>query len=408
MGMGRAVLVVAALLAACTGDDGEPLTVGDEAPTAGVATTGTSGGDDTALAVPRCDDVPRLDAAPVDGPLSDDPEVAAWQQQRADYGLPSDEASTRAAAASPRSPDAASYGNAITDEEAVAFEADNSRLGDLAGPLQGELIDVEPTFAGLWIDNGRRQVTAAFTEGVAARQAEYDERFGPGVVRVIEVERSSAELAARQEEVGEWLRTSGIRFNGTSSGVLRNAVEIFLFALDPADIQRIADEVGSEGLCVSGAEPAEVVPEGPQPLEGDGWRLLADEPGAGVPYDTGFARDDVAYEALWAEIGLDAPRPAVDFGTEVVVWFGPAVSGSCADIRLDGISIDAAEATLFPLIVLPGGARGCTGDANPHAYVVAVQRTALPGDRFTITLGEGTPPSDCCPEATTEVDLRAE
>ena len=172
----------------------------------------------------------------------------------------------------------------------------------------------------------------------------------------------------------------------------------------PELVAAIAEAVPADTVCVEGAEPSDVVPDGPQPQSGDGWRLLADEPGKGLPYATGFADDSAELANLWATVGLEGPIPEIDFAEEAVAWFGPAVSGSCSDIRLDDVVFDAATAVLSPVIVQPGGARACTSDANPHAYIVALDRSRLP-NRFTVSIGA--PNEECCPEGTTQVDLDA-
>ena len=55
-----------------------------------------------------------------------------------------------------------------------------------------------------------------------------------------------------------------------------------------------------------------------------------------------------------------------------------------------------------PLLLLRW--RGCTDDANPHAYVVAVERARLP-ERFTISVRPDGVSEECCPESETEVEL---
>ena len=208
--------------------------------------------------------------------------------------------------------------------------------------------------------------------------------------------------AGRGSEAASRTWTSlGIRYAGIGSGNLQNIVPVDLEVLDPEVVAGLAAAVPTGTVCVTGADPADVVPEGPQPEAGDGWRLLADEPGIGMAYATGAATDQAGYDALWAEIGLPGDPPAVDFATEVVLWFGPAVSGSCDEIRLDDVDLDEETATVRPEIVLIGGNRSCTDDANPHAYVVAYERSRLP-QRFTVTVA---PNDQCCPEATTEVEL---
>jgi len=397
-----AVVALGAILTAmaCGDDPSEPVVVGDG------TTTVTPSPEAAELALPRCRDVPEVDPAPVPADPSSDPEVAAWQEQRAEVGLPSDEASTLAAAAAEAEAEAPveDLGFPMTAEEADRFFGHQESNGELATLVQ-EAVGDEPWFAGVWLDNVHHVVGV----GVARvadpdeRQAELDTRFGAGSIRVVAVEHSEAELDAIRQSASAWLEGQDLRDYGLGTALLQNVVRVDLEVLDPARVADLAAAAaGNEGLCVAGAEPDEVVPEGPQPQAGEGWRLLADEPGAGRAYATGFAADDTAYAALWADIGLSGDPPPVDFATEVVAWFGPAVSGSCPEIRLDDVALDEATATLHAEIVLIGGARGCTSDANPHAYVVAVERAILP-DRFTVSIGA--PNTECCPEGTTEAEL---
>jgi hypothetical protein len=385
----RAPLLVSVILAfavGCSGGD-ERVEATDEPST-------------SALALPRCDDVPEVSASSPPAELSADPAVAAWQQARAEVGLPSDEGSTVAAAEAQAVDPVEDLGFPMTAEEAEGFFAHQSGNGDLATEVQ-DAVGGEPWFGGVWLDNVAWSVGVAVTGDAGEHQRELDEQFGAGAVVAYGVERSEADLLALQARVSAHFQREGVG-EGNGVNVLQNVVSVYLEVLDPAVVDALVADVGSEGLCVEGAELAEVVPEGPQPQAGEGWRLLADEPGIGRPYATGFAADPAAYAALWADIGLPGEPPAVDFDTEVVAWFGPAVSGSCPEIRMDDVVFDGATATLHPEIVLIGGARGCTDDANPHAYVVAVDRALLP-DRFTVSVLPPNP--DCCPEGTTEAEL---
>jgi hypothetical protein len=86
--------------------------------------------------VPRC--APRdsrLGEPEIDGPLSEDPEVAESQRQRADMGFPSDEASTREALGNPADEPMHEvyevYEAPVTQEE-VAAERARSELADRA------------------------------------------------------------------------------------------------------------------------------------------------------------------------------------------------------------------------------------------------------------------------------------
>lgn len=259
------------------------------------------------------------------------------------------------------------------------------------------------TFGGFWIDRVDGSFALAFTDQldahVAAVAAIAQNRQ---LVKVVQVEVSEAALLERQAELTPLLGPhSGVY--GTGASPLDGVVSIDVEVYDPAVVDRIVAAVGSRLICVDGPDPRDVVPDGPQPLEGEGWRLLVSAAGRGEPYRTGFADSREGLADLWARLGLAGEPPAVDFEAEAVIYFGPAVSGSCRDIRLDGVEFGAAG--VWPTIVLPGGGRACTADANPHAYLVAVERARLPRRPFTIDLFEDacrTVPG-VCEEQRTEV-----
>ena len=91
-------------------------------------------------------------------------------------------------------------------------------------------------------------------------------------------------------------------------------------------------------------------------------------------------------------------------GSYYFAHFAEGASVSCASVSYFDQSVGSVVLdgdVLRPEIVLPGGSRSCTDDANPHAYVIAYERARLP-ERFTISVA---PNDTCCPEATTEVEL---
>jgi hypothetical protein len=131
-----------------------------------------------------------------------------------------------------------------------------------------------------------------------------------------------------------------------------------------------------------------------QPASGDGWRLLGDG-AVGEPYSVRFAQNLPTFESIWTSLALPGPVPAVDFEREVVVVFGAAVSGSCPEIRFDGIGVVTEPAIFYSRFTYgsdlasqaPGEPlRACTADANPHSFVVAVSRDILPASRFKLRL----------------------
>ena len=243
----------------------------------------------------------------------------------------------------------------------------------------------QPGFEGIWIDRAHLGwITVAFSRDADARQADLEEQFpGDGVVTV-EVEWTNAELEALArravDELGSEL--------GISAGVLPNygVVNIGLGVLSPERLAAVARHFAGERVCVEGIDPAELPPAGPQPLEGEGWRLVADER-TGMPYRTGIAWDAESLRTLWTDASLTGEAPKIDFDAHVVIWFGAVYSGSCPNIRLDDVAVDAARAVVHAVIVSLDAANACTADANPRAFVVTLERRRLPAPPFTVQLG---------------------
>jgi hypothetical protein len=262
----------------------------------------------------------------------------------------------------------------------------------------------QPGFEEIWIDRDHLGwITVAFSTDVDARQRELQERFPDVGAVVVAVDRPIAELHALQERVHEELAP----FIDVSSGidVTRWVVGIGIGVLDAERIAAVEERFAGEPICVEGADPAEVPSAGPQRGAADGWRLLASESGVGEPYRTGIAFDEASYAELWRAIGLpDDRRPAVDFDAEVAIWFGAVFGSGCEDLRLDDVVTDHDRALVHAEIVLGGWPLGCNDDANPHAFVVAVERSHLPSGPFAIQLDAHGPPGGA-PEERTVVDV---
>lgn len=144
----------------------------------------------------------------------------------------------------------------------------------------------------------------------------------------------------------------------------------------------------------------------PPLARGDGWRLLADEL-TGDAYRTGIATDREQYARLWADVGMASEAPSVDFTDEIVVWFG-AVYGSSCPIRLDDvvlgeIMISDDRPVIHSVTVEVDKPTACNDDANPHAFMVAIERSSLPAGPFALQLAETDPPIGV-PEERTLVD----
>lgn len=263
----------------------------------------------------------------------------------------------------------------------------------------------KPGFEGLWIDRDHNGwITVAFSEAAEARQAELPEELpGVGVVAV-QVDWTQAELEQLWDDVFEALQDSGVLQGGTAD-VTTGRVEVWVGELNEENLAPLAPFAGPR-LCVTGVEPSDVIPDVPQPTDGDGWRLLGHDR-TGLSYRTGIATTDQQYAALWDLSGLDSDRPAVDFEFEVVIWFG-AVYGSGCENRMDDVVVDSEAGLVHGEFVIPGVHQACNDDANPKAFVVALRRDRLPEGPFAIQLNATDPPAGVPEERTVvDVDLRS-
>lgn len=262
----------------------------------------------------------------------------------------------------------------------------------------------QPGFESIWIDRDHNGwITVAFSEDAAARQAEVREEFpGVGVV-VVEVPWRLQELQALQGQVQDVVMDLTDEA-GSAIDETKGMVGVHVVILTDEIRETMNDRFAGERVCVDGGDPSDFPEPGPQAESGDGWRLLATEPGVGEVYRTGIATDPEDLRGLWARIGLHAPLAEVDFDNEVVIWFGAVYGSSCPDLRLDDVVIDGS--VVYPLIVLATPHIACTDDANPWAFVVAIDRAKLPKGPFAIQLDSNDPPPGASEERTVvSVDL---
>jgi hypothetical protein len=258
-----------------------------------------------------------------------------------------------------------------------------------------------------WIDRDRHGwVHVGFSDDVEARQADIAARFpGEGIVAVL-VPYAERELREVRRRVADLMG----RFNISGHGIAfhKGVVNVRMTVLEPADIAEITERFLGDPICLSGTRPEDVPPDVPQPIGGDGWRLLAfasDQPGLGA-YRTGIAFDQASYDALWAESGLAPPASPVDFETEVAIWFAAVGSGGC-ELRLDDVVVDPARALVHGEFVstslLP-----CVDIPSSRTFMVALARDRLPAGPFAIQLS-GDDPQGVARRARTivEVDLSA-
>ena len=263
----------------------------------------------------------------------------------------------------------------------------------------------QPGFEDLWIDRDHLGWLAlAFSQEAEARQADLEERFpGVGAV-VIPVDWSLADLEQLQTDVVQAL-SPRFQFN-TGQDIIRGVVTIEFGVLTPDRVAAVEERFAGKRVCISGQDPSEVPQPGPQPVAGEGWRLLGAADETGQPYRTGIAWNEASYQALWNDSGIAGASPAVDFESEVAIWFGAVHGSSCPGLRLEGVVVDEGRAIVHGALVNPEAILGCTADAVPHAFVVAFERSRLPVSPFWIQLGPEDPPGGAAEERTiVEVDL---
>lgn len=245
-----------------------------------------------------------------------------------------------------------------------------------------------PEFVDVWIDRDHNGwVSAGFTDGVAERQAEIEEIFLDDGVVAVHLDWTEAGLADLERRVSAELGDV-IELLGMSVDPLRGYVNVVIPVLSDESLEAIADRFPGERICVEGLEPEDVVPPGPQPQAGEGWRLLYDADEVGDIYRTGIAWDQESLAALLAGIpGLPDVDIDVAFENEVVIWFGAVHGSSCPNLRLDDVVVDGDS--VHADIVNTDNAMACTDDAIPHTYLVGLQRSRLPAPPLFLSLDAG-------------------
>ena len=264
----------------------------------------------------------------------------------------------------------------------------------------------QPGFEELWIDRDHLGwISVGFSQGAEARQEDIERLFPDDGVVAVAVPVTKRELRRLQRQVGGSLSEVTSSWT-TSASVHEGIVEVGVGALTDEVLAFLEERFAGQPLCVDGPDPATLPSPGPQTQKGDGWRLLGADR-VGKTYRTGIAWDDSSLVRLWRRSGLPGDPPAVDFEREVAVWFAHVYGSSCPNQRLDDVLVDTERALLYPFIVDPDAPVMCTDDANPFAFVVAVDRAALPDAPFAIQLGPEDPPSGAPRERTiVEADLR--
>ncbi|MEM9468355.1 MAG: hypothetical protein AAGA90_23505 [Actinomycetota bacterium] len=265
-------------------------------------------------------------------------------------------------------------------------------------------IEARPGFDNQWtdIEAGWRHTVGVTTE-VAEWQGWLDDEFPERGIVAVAMPHSDHELDRLVQELREHLGARVGKDWSISRPLDLGVVAVSLHVLTNEALA-LLEPFATAPICVRGIAPEDTIPPGPQLDTGDGWRLLG-RADVGFAYRTGVATNQEQYDALWAYVGMPGPAPTVDLHDHIVVWFGDVYGSSCPDARLDAVIIDADR--LFATIVDPTNPVGCTDDANPRAWFVAVERAVLPAPPFRVHVGAEGPPAGA-PEQVLEIgaDLR--
>lgn len=370
MGMGRVrlrILAVALVVAACGDPDsaGTPVTGPAAATSSSGSTAGTSSAPSTALSelstTPTTDAVPSTSAA---APPVQPPET------------------TLAAIDGPL---------AFCDTEPPPMEqrgreanADDERLTQQWAVFADLVVAHPDVLTGAWWDAAAAEIVVLVADAPAARPLVADVTPGGVRYRIEAVSRSYDDLVALSQPLVQAAHDAKLAHSGSVR--MDGRVEVDLAVRDRASVDGIAALAGDDAdvVCVrGGADSATVVSMGPQPMSGDGWRLLV-EPGphrAGAPIS--IASSAAEYGALWSALGVGGSSPPVDFGHEVVIAVVNGEPPGCEN-RLVGLTFDLEARHVRVQLVLPGGERPCRAMASTRTYVVAVARSRLPALPFRI------------------------
>lgn len=207
--------------------------------------------DEPAL-MPSCDEL--TPEPEIDGPLSDDPEVAMAQRGRAQFGPPSDEASTRAALDHPGPDELADPGMPLTEAEARQWFSDMEIGAPGFDAMFAEVmayVDGQADYAGKWGDRPNSpSLVFGFSGDLGPHQAALDAIIGSEFTfKVKRVERSLADMKAIIADSHALIDDGTAAFLGDDE--VLNRVDAALIATDRASIARASEVLPVDAACWS-------------------------------------------------------------------------------------------------------------------------------------------------------------
>lgn len=303
-----------------------------------------------ASTIPSCADLTR--EPPVDGPISDDDEVAQAQRARAELGFPSDIATVQNVLAT-TGPDYSLPAPHTPEEFTEIFGRKDTGLPQAQAYGASEALD---QLAGVWLDQSAGGIPViAFTGDLDRHRAALAERGAEGVL-VVEATWTEAELRATQDAAGSFAMEHDLPISFSSVDIIGNHVELGLIAPTPEQLATLEDVPGREQVCLA----IEQIP-GP---------------------------DDATPASWWPDDGADLSPTATTIDIEVIAL--ACAGGRSAEGRIvDPVIEYRADAVVVTVSVIPlPGPQDCP--SNPPAPYQLVLDEPL-GDRALLDGGVDPP-----------------
>ncbi len=182
----------------------------------------------------------------------------------------------------------------------------------------------------------------------------------------------------RREELFRATAAAGLGHGATMEPNSR--VHLDLYVLNEEALKTLTTLVDPSEVCVDGADPEGYVPDGPQPLGGQGWRWLGAQ-SIEVGESRSLITTQAGLDSMWGAFqagpeplrGPISTQPAIDFSHEVVLTIqtkGWGINGGICGIRLDAVNV------IDGLIVIdwfrPGGDAECPMSYDEGTYAIAL------------------------------------
>lgn len=248
--------------------------------------------------------------------------------------------------------------------------------------------DTEPIDTGQATPSATSTIATTTAPGLIDTQALL-ERFG---FTVCDGVPPAGDLTAERGQAILFAAIDAGIAGGGSPGGDGSRATISLFVLDEASLSTLAGLAEPSEVCVSGQDPNDYVPPGPQALEGPGWRWVGAGADVNLAEPFGLVTDQAGYDRLWPLLG-DGPetsRVTVDFEREVILTIvhRRGLSFGACGVRFDGLVV--RDGTVVIDLFTPGGNQMCDAIGySPSVFAVALDRGVTGPPPFDVAIRSG-------------------